>query len=240
MSQSALFFYEGALLPNSTVQPDEDTARHIVQVLRKKEGDRIRLCNGKGVTGFCSITQTSKKSCTVLVEEQSFAEQAKPQLSLAVAFTKNAARNEWLLEKATELGVAAIFPLISDRTEREKFREDRARNILISAMLQSQQAYLPVLAQASDWKTIDKIVPPGTRRLLAHCDSNYTRQPISEAIEKGADCLLFIGPEGDFSPREIEAMTEQGYTGISLCSQRLRTETAAMSVCAYFNLYNER
>lgn len=240
MSSLAFFFHDAPLMVNQTLDLDVDTVKHVVLVLRKKEGDLIGLCNGKGTTATCEITLVSKKNCSVRVLETRIQEVPKPRLSLAVAFTKNASRNEWLLEKATELGVGAIYPLISQRSEREKFREDRARNILISAMLQSQQSYLPELAQPADWKRIVSMNGETSVKLLAHCDMQFERRPISEALSAGNNCLLFIGPEGDFSPEEIAEMTNAGFTGISLCSQRLRTETAAMAACAYFNLCNEK
>lgn len=240
MSQLAFFFHDAPLVTGDILNLSEDSIRHVVQVLRKKEGDRIGLCNGNGTTATCEITAVSKKTCSVTVLEAVQANQSTPKLSIAVAFTKNAARNEWLLEKATELGVAAIYPLVSERTEREKFREDRARNILISAMLQSQQAFLPKLSHPSDWKTILSETNTGAQKLLAHCDTQFERKPISEALTAGSDCLVFIGPEGDFSPDEIRAMEEAGFSSISLCKQRLRTETAAIAVCAHFTLCNEK
>lgn len=239
MSQLAFFFHDAPLIPGHTLSLQEDTVKHIVLVLRKKEGEQIGLCNGKGTIATCEIAATSKKNCTVTVLNARTTQPKSPGLTLAVAFTKNASRNEWLLEKATELGVSTIYPLISERSEREKFREDRARNILISAMLQSQQSYLPELAQAADWETIVQRCDNIQVRLLAHCDPQFTRTPISKALPPGKDCLIFIGPEGDFSPEEINEMNEAGFTGVSLCNQRLRTETAAMAVCAYFNLSNE-
>lgn len=239
MSQLAFFFHDAPLLPGRTLDLDGDTVKHVVLVLRKKVGDLIGLSNGKGTMATCEIIATSKKNCTVRILEAKTSKPKNPSLTLVVAFTKNSSRNEWLLEKATELGVSTIYPLISERTERERFRADRARNILISAMLQSQQSYLPELAQATDWKTIMQRSDQIPVRLLAHCDPQFMRTQISEALPPGKDCLIFIGPEGDFSPEEINEMSAAGFTGVSLCSQRLRTETAAMAACAYFNLRNE-
>ncbi|GAA4455345.1 RsmE family RNA methyltransferase [Rurimicrobium arvi] len=238
MSQIPFFYHDGELLANELLSLHEDTAKHVVQVLRKKEGDLIQLNNGKGRTALAALTSAGKKHCVVRL--QSTEQHAAPsiQLHLAVAFTKNASRNEWLLEKATELGVSSITPLLSERTEREKFREDRARNILISAMLQSQQYYLPELYAPSTLKQIAERADTGTLKLIAHCDPQSTRNPISKVLSAGKDVWILIGPEGDFSPAEITQMEASGFAGIALCEQRLRTETAAMAVCAYFNLLN--
>ncbi|MGC4058553.1 MAG: RsmE family RNA methyltransferase [Chitinophagaceae bacterium] len=238
MSQIPFFYHDGELLANALLSLHEDTAKHVVQVLRKKEGDLIQLNNGNGRTALATLTSAGKRHCEVHV--QSPEQHAAPvtKLHLAVAFTKNASRNEWLLEKATELGVSSVTPLLSERTEREKFREDRARNILISAMLQSQQYYLPELYAPSTLKQIAERADINTLKLIAHCDPQSTRNPISKVLSAGKDAWILIGPEGDFSPAEIARMEASGFAGIALCEQRLRTETAAMAVCAYFNLLN--
>lgn len=233
------FFYQDAdLKSGTTLALTEETAKHIVQVLRKKEGDRFILNNGNGLSAESTIVSADKKRCTVHLDTVS--EHQKPAfgLHLCVAFTKNASRNEWLLEKATELGVRSITPLISARTEREKFRTDRARNILISAMMQSQQYFLPELNEPSTMVQILANHKETNQKYIAHCDNNFERQAINEILKPKKDTVILIGPEGDFTPEEIEQFTQNGFAGITLCEQRLRTETAAMAVCAYFNLMN--
>lgn len=238
MAHFPFFFQEDILRSGATLELSEETAKHVVQVLRKQEGDRIILSNGRGSSAEAEIVAAGKKRCSVQLG--TVAEYNKPlfSLHLCIAFTKNASRNEWLLEKATELGVGSITPLISARTEREKFRADRAQSILISAMLQSRQYFLPALhTPASIEQILEQPVLP-EQKLIAHCDEQYARQAFNAVVQPGRDTIVLIGPEGDFTAGEIGLATQKGFKGISLCTQRLRTETAAMAVCAYFNLLN--
>jgi 16S rRNA (uracil1498-N3)-methyltransferase len=238
MSSIALFYQNTTLTPSFELQLEEETAKHIVQVLRMKEGTAIALTDGKGTRADAIIIKTDKKKCTVLIREVQLQSKAKYGLHLCVAFTKNTSRNEWLLEKATELGVSSITPMVSSRTEREKFREDRWQNIIVSALLQSQQYYLPQLNSPTILSELIKSQERITRKLIAHCIEDIPRIPISEALYAQENTAILIGPEGDFTREETLFCMENNYRGISLCEQRLRTETAAMTVCAYFNLIN--
>lgn len=233
-----LFFHDGILAAGTYVQLQEDTAKHVVQVLRMQHGDEIDLTDGKGTHAHAVINQVQKKQCTVLVNNAHKHEYEQISLHLAVAFTKNSSRNEWILEKVTELGVTSIIPLQTTRSEREKFRYDRWHNILVSAMLQSQQYYLPQLKQLSALDVLVAAHGATEQKLLAHCMDNTARQPISEAMKKDKETLLLIGPEGDFTEEEVKTLTSKGYIGISMGTNRLRTETAAVTACAYFNMLN--
>src|ERR1041385_6944889 len=124
---------------------DEDTSKHIVQVLRMKEGEKLNLTNGKGNLLSAEIIDDHKKHCEVKILETNNQQPATRTITIAISLLKNSNRFEWFLEKATEIGINEIIPLICERTEKQKFREDRMRNILISAILQSQQCWLPVL-----------------------------------------------------------------------------------------------
>lgn len=238
MANLPFFYQDTELLTGADLALTEETAKHVVQVLRKKEGDRFILNNGKGFSAEVVIVASDKKRCSVSIESVQVHQKAVFGLHLCVAFTKNASRNEWLLEKATELGVHSITPLISARTEREKFRTDRANNILISAMLQSQQYFLPLLNEPSPLKQILAQHIETAQKFLAHCDNNFERTALNRVLKPQKDTVILIGPEGDFAPEEIELFTQNGFEGVSLCPQRLRTETAAMAVCAHFNLLN--
>lgn len=238
MSQVSLFFHSDLLTGKGELELQQDTAKHIVQVLRMKQGDRIALTDGKGHRAEAVIASVSKKQCTVAVEEVMFYEQPEPLLHMAVAFTKNTNRNEWLLEKITELGVTTIIPLSATRSEREKFRYDRFHNILVAAMMQSQQYYLPQLKELTTLDDVLEQMGSLPQKLVAHCMEGITRTPIIEAIEKDKETLLLIGPEGDFTEDEVNTLTSKGCTGISMGSTRLRTETAAVNACAVFNMIN--
>ncbi|RYD58784.1 MAG: 16S rRNA (uracil(1498)-N(3))-methyltransferase [Sphingobacteriales bacterium] len=232
-----LFYYDADLEAGKEIWLSEDTAKHIVQVLRMQVNDRIRLTNGRGYTAIVSIATAEKKKCKVIIEDVSFIPLKAHVFHLGIAFTKNASRNEWLLEKATELGVRTIIPLITKRTEREKTRFDRWNNILVSAMLQSQQSHLPVLAEAT---TLEKVLEQYNepQKLVAHCIDEKERTPVTKMLNRDKGTILLIGPEGDFTEEEVTLCEAKGYMGISLGEQRLRTETAAMAACAYFNLIN--
>lgn len=233
------FFYQETALQNGTILSlNEETAKHIVQVLRKKIGDQVIINNGKGDTAIVTLMDVAKKKCSVLINEVNHYPKPQFGLHLCVAFTKNTSRNEWLLEKACELGVMSIRPIISQRTEREKYREDRWQNILISAMMQSQQYYLPTLYPATKLEHIVIEHAATDQKLIAHCEADFERTTIATALQSQKNTVILIGPEGDFSPEEIQMSMQKGFKGITLCTQRLRTETAAMSVCAYFNLLN--
>jgi 16S rRNA (uracil1498-N3)-methyltransferase len=239
MASVAQFFFEADLVQGETVQLDEQTARHIVQVLRKQPGDKIRLSNGKGYIADATIAETNKKRCTVSIDGVLFFDERRPFLHLAVAFTKNASRNEWMLEKATELGVKSIIPLSATRIEKEHIRYDRARGILVSAMLQSQGAYLPELSSKPvALKEVLNMHTAVPQKLLAHCIDGLKKETLHKAMQPGAETIILIGPEGDFTAEEVALCEENGFAGISMGTQRLRTETAAIAVCAYFNMMN--
>lgn len=238
MASLAQFFFDGDLVKGATVALDEPTAKHIVQVLRKQAGDKIKLSNGNGYIAIVSITDAGKKKCSVTVDSVDFREEDKAQLHLAVAFTKNSSRNEWLLEKATELGVRSIIPLSTTRTEKEHLRFDRLRSILVSAMLQSQGYYLPELTQPATLKEVTEKYSSVAQKLIAHCIDGKEKQPLTSAMKPGNGTILLIGPEGDFTEEEVNLCETSGFKAVSLGTRRLRTETAALSVCTFFNLIN--
>jgi len=233
-----LFFHDEDFVLHSQIRLGEETARHVVLVLRRQAGDKLELTNGKGVSATATIVLAEKKKLEVLIEELTQHELPPAGLHLCVAFTKNAGRNEWLLEKAIELGVRSIVPVVASRTERERIRYDRWRNIMIAALIQSRQYFLPQLAEATTLHDILQRFNGTPQKLVGHCIEGASRHPLSEVCKKGIETVVLIGPEGDFTPEEVETCYNEGFTGISLVYQRLRTETAAMAVCAYFNLIN--
>ncbi len=208
---------------------DEDTSKHIVQVLRMKVGEQLNLTDGKGNLLTCSIVEDHKKHCLVKVEETRHKVQGTRKVSVVISLLKNTNRFEWFLEKATEIGVNEIIPLICERTEKEKFRYERMLGICISAMLQSQQCWLPLLQEP---KEFEEIVEHSSteQKFIAHCDdgtkSQLSNQPINQST------LILIGPEGDFTPKEIERALQHHFVSVSLGETRLRTETAGVVAVA--------
>jgi 16S rRNA (uracil1498-N3)-methyltransferase len=206
---------------------DEDTSKHIVQVLRMVNGEAVNLTDGKGHLLECVITDAHKKHCTVAVEQTVFTTAPSRQIHIAIGLLKNANRWEWFLEKATELGVSIITPLLTKRTEKDKFRFDRMQTICISAMLQSQQTWLPQLAEPVAYDKFITTHKAGLQ-LIAHCEEGQERKQLPTMAIPDGETILLIGPEGDFTHEEITAALQQAYIAVSLGNTRLRTETAGI------------
>jgi 16S rRNA (uracil1498-N3)-methyltransferase len=238
MAALPMFFHDANLHKGTEIWPGEDTARHVVQVLRMQTGEQIQLTDGKGHKATATITAVQKKKFSVVIDTVEVFPKTPSPLHMAVAFTKNASRNEWMLEKMTEMGISTIIPLMATRTEREKIRYDRWNNILVSALLQSQQFHLPILKEALAFKDALKQYESLPQKLLAHCIDEKPRQLIRTALQPHKETIIFIGPEGDFTADEVALCESQGFAGVSMSNNRLRTETAAMAACAYFNLLN--
>ena len=211
---------------------DEDNSRHAIQVLRMKTGDPLQLTDGKGALLTAAILDSHKKKCAVRVLSAETLPPKEQKVSIAISPLKNASRFEWFLEKATEIGVTGIIPLICDRTERQHTRQDRLQHILISALLQSQQTWLPVLRAPtpfSQWLN----EAHDTHRLIAHCLEEPRPAEDLAAWRRrqtavGSSSLILIGPEGDFSPEEVALALKEGFVPVTLGDNRLRTETAGV------------
>lgn len=211
-----------------TITLDEDTSRHVVQVLRMKAGEQLNLTDGKGTLLTCEITDDHKKHCIVAVKEVRHKAQCTRKVSIGISLLKNSNRFEWFLEKATELGVTEIIPLICERTEKEKFRHDRLQGICISAMLQSQQVWLPVLQEPVSFSSFLINQNSTGTNFIAHCEETNKQQLSNYQFDKLSKYQICIGPEGDFTPAEIELALSNGFTPVALGDTRLRTETAGV------------
>lgn len=239
MSNLPRFFYNGHIAENSTVILDPDTAKHIWQVLRMKPDDEILLIDGKGTIAQGTIHTAERHKCSVSIKKVEFHPRNNNLLHLCVSFTKNNSRNEWLLEKATELGVGSIIPVSTTRSEKIHIRADRWEKILQSAILQSQQNYLPVLAGVTPLKDVFKQFGTVPQKFIAHCISDQERQPLAKMLKTEKETILLIGPEGDFTRDEVNLCMEHGFVTVSLGAQRLRTETAAIAAAAYYNVMSD-
>lgn len=215
----------------------EEESKHCIRVLRLATGHQIRLMDGSGGIFDCEISDAHPKRTQVRV--LSFVQEASNReyrLHLAVAPTKNIERFEWFLEKATEVGVDEITPIICEHSERKDIKLDRLNKIIIAAMKQSQQSFLPKLNQAirlSDFFKKDL----QAKRFIAHCVDDQ-KQFLKTCLQTNDDSLILIGPEGDFSHSEIAEALASEFTPISLGSTRLRTETAAVVACVEVSLIN--
>jgi 16S rRNA (uracil1498-N3)-methyltransferase len=223
------YFYAPFLgTKSSNLGLEEDTARHIAQVLRMKEGDCIHLTDGKGRVATAKIISIGKKTCDVFLTDIKEFPPTNKNITIAVSLLKNAGRFEWLLEKSAELGINSIVPLICQRTERQQFRQDRLQNILVSAMLQSRQAWLTELPNPIAYTDFIHQVKH-ENRFIAHCEDDEKTNLSTLIKPHQKDCLVLIGPEGDFTMDEIQLAIEKGFIPVSLGNTRLRTETAAIT-----------
>jgi len=207
---------------------NEETSKHIVQVLRMQNDEQLNLADGVGNIYLSTITDNNKRACAV--EINSITNTIKPasEKTIAISILKNAARFEWFLEKATEIGITQIIPLICDRTERTHFRHDRMNNILISAMLQSQQSWLPILNEPVQFGGLMVHSFDDCVKLIAHCEEDKKQTLTTELLNQSNNRLMLIGPEGDFSKDEIELAFNKGFIPVTLGNTRLRTETAGI------------
>ncbi len=239
MTQLPLFFFDGPLTVNTDITLDADTARHIWQVLRMDAGDKLLLTDGKGILATGTVNTSERQTCRVTITKAELQSQSGVRLHLCVAFTKNNSRNEWLLEKAAELGVTSIIPLIVSRSEKIHIRADRWQKILQSAILQSQQYYMPHLAEPTKLEVAIGMLKDKEHKLIAHCIHGQTKTPLSKMLNPAGETVILIGPEGDFTPNEVTLCVARGFKPVSLGNHRLRTETAAITAAAFFNVMND-
>ncbi|QDW27776.1 16S rRNA (uracil(1498)-N(3))-methyltransferase [Pedobacter sp. KBS0701] len=230
-------FYTPDITQN-TYTLNEEESKHCVRVLRLTTGSIVNLVDGKGGFYTAEITSDNPKkvSLTILKIETEF-HKRNHYLHIAVAPTKNIDRIEWFLEKATELGIDEITPIITDRSERRVVKEDRLNKVITSAVKQSIKAYHPKLNDAIAFDAFLK-EPFEGNKLIAHCIDNGEKQYISKLVAPYQKYLVLIGPEGDFTPDEVNLALNKGFKALTLGDNRLRTETAALSVCFEINYLN--
>lgn len=222
------FFYKEDLVESITdVVLDEATSKHIVQVLRMQNGELLQITNGKGDLFTGEITEDNRKRCNVKILETTNHKPQTTNISIAISPVKNNTRFEWFLEKATEIGVNEIIPLICERTGKTALKSDRMKSILISAMLQSQQCWLPVLHEPVKF---NKLVQSSDQqqKFIAHCTDDAKRNLTDLNNESLSSKIILIGPEGDFTTEEIEQAIKNNFCAVSLGQTRLRTETAGI------------
>ena len=232
------YFYSSR--PESSTEQfelDPEESRHIVKVLRKREGDVLHITNGKGMLFQAELLSANPKKCLLQVLSHTPMAKPKVEIHLAVAPTKRVERFQWLLEKATEIGVTRIVPIICDRSERETLPIERLNRVIQEAMKQSLQTWLPEFSPPEKFSNFLNTRLP-EQRFIAHCEP-HKKKTLSNFANNGRDTVVLIGPEGDFTPTEIEAALSQNFQPISLGPNRLRTETAALAACTVLNFLNQ-
>ena len=234
---------------------NEDESHHCVKVMRLTVGDPVSVTDGSGTLCHCTILEAHPKHCLLQVYEHitDYGRHAF-HLHVAVAPTKNTARMEWFVEKAVEMGIDEITPIICDHSERCLMRQDRLQKIAVSAMKQSLKAFMPLIhppttlhelierVQTQQYKNNNQdnnsqFSILNSQLFIAYCDGDH-RTPLHDIYHPGENVLILIGPEGDFSPKEIEQALSAGFHPVTLGQYRLRTETAALAATAFFNLVN--
>ena len=229
--------YSPQAASGSIVELDENEFHHI-QVLRMRSGEEAHVFDGKGNLYKGTLAVITKKIATISVGERIKQEQQRTaQLRIAIAPTKNIDRMEWFVEKATEIGIQAIVPVICQRSERREIRIDRLEKVALSAAKQSLHLHLPKVHASVSFKEFLKSVKDDkSKKFIAYCEEKSTH--IKDSFKAGESIIVLIGPEGDFTPDEVILAKEAGFISVSLGESRLRTETAGVMVSAVFSLKN--
>lgn len=215
----------------------KDESKHIVKVLRKNTGDTLHITNGNGWLFTAEVTLPNINKCLVSIIAKEKQEKHEYNLHLAVAPTKMNDRYEWFLEKATEIGIDTITPIICDHSERKVIKPERFERILQSAMKQSLSCFIPKLNDAISFKDFMKQEHEGDL-FIAHCEET-DRKSLKQTLSPKNDITILIGPEGDFSTKEIEMALANKFIPVTLGASRLRTETAAVVACHSVAFVNE-
>ncbi len=226
-----LFFSQD--INNNLITLSEEESRHAIKVLRKNIGSPINVVDGVGTLYKTTIIEAHPKHTVLEIDERIEEFEKLPySLHIAVATTKNIDRTEWFMEKATEIGIGSVTLIKSEHSERKIAKIERLERVAISAMKQSVKAYMPMINDTTPFMQFIKADYGDAIKLIAHCNGAHHKSHIKELIKDNRDVIVMIGPEGDFSCEEVAEALKNGFQEISLGSQRLRTETAALYAVA--------
>ncbi len=220
------FFFEENIPLSGNLILGEETSRHVVQVLRMQEGKHIMLTNGKGEVLTAKIIAANKNNTAVTIISRTYNDRPASKVSIAISLIKNVSRFEWFLEKATEIGVSEIIPLLCERTEKHQMKWNRMNTIITSATLQSRQAWLPDFKEPVKFSNLIKS-NKYSQSFIAHCVDGE-KNSILDFEKTNSSKLILIGPEGDFTEDEISLALQNNFIPVSLGETRLRTETAGL------------
>lgn len=232
-----LFYNPHLELDATEIDFDKEESRHITKVLRKSEGDILNISNGKGGMFEAEIITTNPKKVVAKIIRSEQSAPPKYKLHMAVAPTKNIERFEWFLEKATEIGITEITPILCERSERKVIKPERLERIIQSAVKQSLRPYTPLLNPLISFQDFIKQTH-SENRFIAHCEDSE-KQALFKVTQPASESIVLIGPEGDFSVKEIEMALTERFIPVTLGESRLRTETAAIIACHTIALANE-
>ncbi len=231
-----LFYAQNIKSPNFTF--DQQESRHIAKVLRLKVGDRLFLTDGNGYFYDAEISEVSSKYCSVNILKKEYQKKHDYYLHVAISPTKSNDRFEWFLEKATEIGIDEITPLLTKNSERTKIKVDRYRKVIESAMKQSHKAFHPKLNDLTSLENFLNQDLDYDKKLMAHCYDTH-KYSLKQLVSVKQRVLIMIGPEGDFTMEEIEHSKKMGIYPLSLGAYRLRTETAGVASVQSVAFINE-
>lgn len=218
---------------------NEEESAHAVRVMRMKAGDEITLTDGRGGWYKACVAKPHHRYCDVEVLEHQAEYGKRPyRLHIGIAPTKNIDRFEWFIEKATEIGVDEITPLLCEHSERKHINIERLQRVMVAAMKQSKKAYVPQLHEMAAFGVWVREMT-GNQRCIAHCGEG-DRQSLKTICREGQDTVIAIGPEGDFSPQEVTQAVTHGFKEITLGTSLLRTETAGVAACCSVYFMNDK
>ena len=218
----------------------EGESSHCSRVLRLKEGDEIVVTDGKGNRFVCDIEKSHPVHTKIVIKEKIELPAERPyKLTLAVAPTKNSDRMEWMVEKAVEIGVDKIVLLKCERSERKSLRPERLQKIMISAMKQSLSTFLPELVETVKLEDFVKTRNENPNKFFGYCSLEYPRKDFAKECKAGDEVIVMIGPEGDFTPKEVEMAVANGFKPVTFGEKRLRTETAGVFAVCAVNVINQ-
>ncbi len=232
-----LFYLPQLSLSDADVLLNAEDSHHAQRVLRLREGEDVMLTNGNGLGAMGRIDGLENRLVRIHIESTEQYAPPQAQLSMAVCPTKNHDRYEWFVEKAMEIGLTQLIPLITIHSERKTVQRARLERLLVAALKQSQAYYMPELTTEATFNDLISADYDG-QKFIAWC-GDAGAQPLQHLIKKGLSARILIGPEGDFDPAEVAAALDAGYRPVRLGNKRLRTETAALAACHIFNLINE-
>lgn len=218
-------------------QLNADESKHLIRVLKMKMGDMLQFTDGKGIIYTCKILDDNVKRCEIeILNSEPGSDKRSFYLQISVAPTKNISRFEWFLEKATEIGIDRIMPFKSEHSERKEVKIDRLNRVITAAMKQSLKSFHPQLDEIIKFQKMIEM-PFDGKKFIATLEDEKTPE-LSKVYQPEENAWILIGPEGDFSPKEIEDAKSNGFIPVKLGPYRLRTETAAVAACHTINLLN--
>jgi 16S rRNA (uracil1498-N3)-methyltransferase len=234
-----LFYCPELVTSNDQHLLPPDESYHATNVLRLRAGDAIGVTDGAGHLYNASLVEVHAKKCSFRIVEEVQQKIRNRELHIAIAPTKNIDRFEWFLEKSTEIGIETVTPLLCRYSERKEVKPERLSKVIVSAAKQSMHCRFPVLNPMISFKEFIAIAPDNVIKLIAHCEES-NKTPIQQMLNHSENVIVLIGPEGDFSPEEIQLAIDKGFKPVSLGESRLRTETAALYATMAFNLSSDK